>query len=47
MDYTELVERLRDWAECEGFGTAKATLVEAADAIEELDKKLQESDPIG
>ena len=41
-DYVELVERLRDWAEVEGYGTSRATLVEAADAIEELDKKCSE-----
>lgn len=38
-EHIELVERLRDWAEVEGYGTAKATLVEAADAIEELVKQ--------
>lgn len=44
MDYLELVERLRDWAEVEGYGTAKATLTEAADAIEALDRKVEEQD---
>lgn len=45
MDYTELVERLRDWADVEDYGTAKATLVEAADAIEALDKRRQPEYP--